>query len=129
MAELSVELVATDRQVWKGLAKLVVFRTLAGEIGIMAGHAPMLAQLADGPVLIRPGEGDDIKAAVHGGFVTVDGNAVIILAETAELASEIDVERAREQHEYARQGDPSDARLAELGKRAEVRLRVAGVGQ
>lgn len=129
MAELSVELVATDRQVWKGMAKLVTFRTLAGEIGIMAGHSPLLAQLADGAVLIRPAEGDDIRAAVHGGFVTVDGNAVIILAEVAELASEIDVERAKALAEAAREGDPSDKRLAVAGRRAEVRLRVAGISQ
>ena len=92
---LKVEVVATDSQVWSGEASRVVLRTKSGEIGLLPGHSPLLASLADGPISIKPVEGEEIKAAIHGGFVTVDSNNVIVLAETAELASQIDVKRAQ----------------------------------
>ena len=53
----------------------------------MPGHSPMMGMLADGPILIRPTEGDDLRAYIHEGFCTVDGNRVIVLAEWLELAS------------------------------------------
>jgi F-type H+-transporting ATPase subunit epsilon len=95
MAELNVSLVAMDREVWVGRAKIVVATTPEGEIGIMAGHEPVLALLIDGTVRIETVSGDRLRAAVHGGFFSVANNEVAILAETAELGSEIDVERAQ----------------------------------
>ncbi|MEI2640831.1 MAG: F0F1 ATP synthase subunit epsilon [Candidatus Nanopelagicales bacterium] len=74
MATLNVAMVSTRRNVWEGEASLVVLRTLDGEVGIMPGHSPLLGMLADGPLLIRPVEGEDVRAYVHEGFVTVDGN-------------------------------------------------------
>jgi F-type H+-transporting ATPase subunit epsilon len=120
MAVLSVAMVSTRRNVWEGEASLVVLRTLEGETGIMPGHSPMLGMLADGPMLIRPIEGEDMRVYVHEGFVTVDGNRVIVLAETVELASEIDVRQAEQQLEHAR----TDGTEAEVRK-AERRLQVA----
>ncbi len=117
---LKVEVVATDRQVWSGEASTVVLRTKSGEIGLLPGHAPLLASLADGPIVIRPIEGEEIKAAVHGGFVIVDSNNVIVLSETSELAKDIDVKRAQKAKEDAeKEGDK------EALKRAESRLSIA----
>lgn len=125
MAELQVELVAADRKVWSGAASVVTAKTTEGEMGIMPGHSPVLASLVTGPVRIRTLEGQVHHAAVHGGFLSVSENVVAILAETAELAEEIDVTRAEQALERARQASAEDAaaRAAEL--RAETRLRTA----
>lgn len=120
MATLSVNMVSTRRHVWDGEASLVVMRTLTGEIGIMPGHSPLLAMLSDGPLLIRPVDGEDIRAYVHEGFVTVDGDKVIVLAEWLELASEIDVRQAENDLQAAR----ASGTEAEVRK-AERRLQVA----
>jgi F-type H+-transporting ATPase subunit epsilon len=120
MAVLKVSMVSTRRNVWEGEAKLVVLRTLSGEVGIMPGHSPLLGMLADGPMLIRPESGDDVRAYVHEGFVTVDDNKVIVLAEWLELASEIDVRQAEQDLERARtEGTETEVR------KAERRLQVA----
>ncbi len=118
-----VHLVATDREVWTGQATLVSFETYDGEIGVMPGHSPMLAMLKDGPVLIRPPQGDDLYAAVHTGFAVVDAGRVIILAESAEMASEIDEKQAEVLLDEAKASEEGDGRIAAIA-RAETRLRV-----
>lgn len=123
MAELHVELVAADRQVWAGEASLVIARTTAGDIGIMPGHQPVLGVLQSGPVTIRTagetGEGT-VVVAVHGGFLSYTDGKLSLLAEVAELADEIDVERAQRSLEQARAETDAEAE-----RRASVRLRAA----
>jgi F-type H+-transporting ATPase subunit epsilon len=80
----------------------------------------LLASLDDGPVTIRPLEGSELRAAAHGGFVIVDSNNVIVLAETAELASDIDVKRAQKAKDEATKSGDKEAL-----KRAESRLTIA----
>jgi len=124
MAEpLEVHVVATDREVWQGQASLVSFATKDGEVGIMRGHSPLMAILRDGPVLIRQVEGGDLHAAVHTGFAVVDSGKVIILAETAEMAEEIDVQRAKDLLAEAEASEDSDSKDAAI-RRAETRLKV-----
>lgn len=122
MAELTVRIVATDRMVFQDAASLVVFDTMEGQIGVMAKHSPLMAVLRDAPVLIRTADKGDIYAAVHGGFVTVDGNDVIILAETAELADNIVPEAVNKV--IAEVGTPAedDAKAQAMLERANVRL-------
>ncbi|MGI8682311.1 MAG: F0F1 ATP synthase subunit epsilon [Mycobacteriales bacterium] len=122
MAELHVELVSPDRQVWSGEAEMVIARTTEGEIGILPRHAPLLGELVPGPVRIRRAGDDDLVAAVHGGFLSVTEAGVSVLAESVELAEEIDVPRARAALERA--GGDEDA--AEAARRAVARLRAAG---
>jgi F-type H+-transporting ATPase subunit epsilon len=117
--ELRVELVAADRRVWSGEATIVITRTTEGDIGIMPGHAPVLGLLVTGPVLIRSTDGEEVIAAVHGGFLSVADDVVSILAEVAELSAEIDVKRA--EAALAEAGEDTDAI-----RRAETRLRAAG---
>ncbi|MEV4239941.1 F0F1 ATP synthase subunit epsilon [Nocardia sp. NPDC049737] len=96
MAEMSVDLVAVERLLWSGQATFVSAQTTEGQIGIMAGHEPLLGQLAEGGIVsIVPTEGERITAAVHGGFFSVTATSVRVLAESAEFADEIDVEAAR----------------------------------
>ncbi|PPK98656.1 F-type H+-transporting ATPase subunit epsilon [Kineococcus xinjiangensis] len=81
---LQVELVAADRQVWSGEATMVRARTADGEIGIMAGHEPLLAILGSGEVVITAG-GNGITAHVDGGFLSVDHDTVTLVAESVQV--------------------------------------------
>ena len=126
MATLQVELVAVERMIWSGEARTVIARTTEGELGVLPGHAPLLGELAPGGIVrIRPESGEDLVVAAHGGFLSVTERGVSILAETAEISSEIDVERAREALRRAEEaGDDPEALAA--AKRAQSRLRAAG---
>jgi F-type H+-transporting ATPase subunit epsilon len=118
VAEMTVQLVAVERRLWSGTATSVVAQTLEGEIGILPGHEPVLGQLVEGGVVrIRTTDNDLVTAAVHGGFLSVTGEGVSILAEDAELSHEIDVEQAR-----ADVQNSDDVQRA----RAIARLRAAG---
>ena len=123
MADLNVSVVAVDRSVWVGPAKSIVATTPDGEIGILAGHEPVLSLLVNGVVRIETLEGEKVAIAVHGGFVAVDSDHVRVLAETAELGSEIDVERAKAALSRA-QGEDSPEALADA-RRAETRMKAA----
>lgn len=123
---LAVQLVAADRSVWSGEATIVIARTVDGDLGVLPGHEPMLAELASGVVLARTTDGEVVAAAVHGGFISVENDTVSLLAEVAELAHEIDVERARAALERAAHGGTADEEsLVEAQRRAETRLRAA----
>ena len=124
MAEqLNVELVAADRKVWSGEASIVIARTSDGEIGILPGHAPILGVLLSGAVQIRQDSGEVVVAAVYGGFLSVANNDVVILAEEAELAAEIDVAQA--QRELDERADPADEDAVAASQRARARIRAA----
>ena len=126
MATLQVELVAVEKMIWSGEARMVIARTTEGELGVLPGHAPLLGELAPGGVVtIRTESGDDLVVAAHGGFLSVTERGVSILAETAEISTDIDVERAREALRRAEaDGDDPDALAA--ARRAQSRLRAAG---
>lgn len=85
MAELTVSVVAADREVWSGVAKQIVARTTEGEIGILPGHEPLLGILGAGEVRITPTEGSVVTARAEDGFLSVENNTVTIVAGAAEL--------------------------------------------
>ncbi len=87
MAELSVSVVAADREVWSGAAKQIVARTTEGEIGILPGHEPLLGILGAGEVRITPVSGAVITARAEDGFLSVENNTVTIVAGRAELVA------------------------------------------
>jgi F-type H+-transporting ATPase subunit epsilon len=121
VAQLQVALVAADREVWTGEARMVIAKTTEGDLGILPGHAPVLGVLAPGAVEIRPAEGGAaILAAVDGGFLSVADDVVSILAARAELAEEISAAGAESELRAAEQeGDDQAVR------RARARVRVA----
>ncbi|MBT2232863.1 F0F1 ATP synthase subunit epsilon [Nonomuraea sp. NEAU-A123] len=130
MAKLRVGVVSPEREIWSGEADMVIAKTVDGEIGIMPQHAPVLGVLVEGGVLRvkREGKGD-LVAAVHGGFISVADDEVSVLAEVAELGSEVDVAAARDALERAQasiEADQEDADAAIEAKRAKARLRAAG---
>ena len=121
-SELRVELVSVERKIWAGTAREVIARTTEGELGILPGHAPLLGQLAEGgTVRVLLSGGGEAVAAVHGGFLSVTEQGVTVLAEIAEMATDIDTGRARAALERAR-GEGDEAAV----KRAEGRLLAAG---
>ena len=125
---LDVALVSPERILFSGEAEMVVCRTSDGEIAFLTGHAPLVGALGIGTVRIKQADGEEVKAAVHGGFVEVRDNRVSILSDVAELPDQIDVERARRAREEAERrvqtGDDAGAEAAL--RRAHVRLELAG---
>ncbi|MEV8635868.1 F0F1 ATP synthase subunit epsilon [Streptosporangium sp. NPDC051023] len=131
MAKLRVGVVSPEREIWSGEADMVIAKTIDGEIGIMPKHAPVLGVLVEGGVLtVKRGGGEpDLVAAVHGGFLSVADNEVSILAEMAELGSEVDVAAAKDALQRAQasiEANQEDADAALEAKRARARLRAAG---
>jgi F-type H+-transporting ATPase subunit epsilon len=116
MATTQFELVTPTRTLYSGHAEMVVCRAVDGEIAFLANHMPYIGALDTGVVRIVGPTADadgtaeaDIRLAVHGGFVEVKDNQVIMLADEAELATEIDVEAARRAEAEASQAGPTPA--------------------
>ena len=108
---LEVHVVTPEREVWSGPATMVIARGVEGEVGILEGHAPLLIRLAIGALRIQH-EGQEHWAVVDGGFLHCvsleEGTRVDVLATTASLESEIDVERER------RRVEEMEKRIAEV---------------
>jgi F-type H+-transporting ATPase subunit epsilon len=84
---LTVTVVSADQEVWSGQASMVVARTVEGEIGILAGHEPMLAILASGEVRITSADGARITANADDGFLSVENDTVTVVASRAALVA------------------------------------------
>ena len=110
MARFPAAVVTPERTLVEAEVEEVSVRTVEGEAAYLAGHSPLIGALVPGPVRLRDADGER-TVAVHGGLVQVDGGRVVVLAPVAELAEEIDLERARRALEAA------EGRLAELGDR------------
>src|SRR3712207_3057723 len=94
---MSVELVAVERQVWSGTATSVFAETTEGELGVLPGHTPLLGELVEGGIVkVTTTDGETVTAAVFGGFLSVTGARVTVLAEAAALADEIDAQAAQD---------------------------------
>jgi F-type H+-transporting ATPase subunit epsilon len=134
VAGLEVHLVTPEREVWAGEADFVTARGVDGDLGVLPGHAPLLAALAVGPVFIDAG-GSRTAVAVDGGFLHVahdddDVTRVDILAEHALLSDELgqdDAESRERRAEELRSEDRLDEAREEQAK-AAVRRRVAENG-
>ncbi len=137
MAEpLIVEVVSPEAVLYSGEADMVITRTLgAGEIAFQAGHAAFLGALVENHTRVFQTDGTVQDIAIHRGFVEVSGNPtkVSILSDTAELAEDIDVERAKEALERHRQTlrdqhmDATMVEVATAGRdRAQARLAATG---
>jgi len=123
---LQVELVAADRKVWSGEADLVIARTAEGDLGVLPGHAPLLGTLVEGVVRVRQAGSDSVVAAVHGGFIAVADDLVSVMAEAAEVSTDIDVSRAQAALDQAQGAGEDDEEAAAAARRAEARLAAAG---
>ncbi|MEY2627641.1 MAG: putative synthase subunit epsilon [Actinomycetota bacterium] len=124
-----VEVVSPERVLYSGEATQVITRTLGGgEIAFLPGHVSFLGAVVENHTRIYETNGTVLDVAVLGGFVEVSNNAVTILSDGAELASEIDVERARRAKERAEEHlrTEHDAETEAALRRAHARLSAAG---
>lgn len=86
MGALQVNLVAADRRVWSGEARMVRARSVDGELGIMPGHTPLLGVLVSGDVVIHGDAGDE-TATIDRGFISVEHDRVTIVADAVQTSS------------------------------------------
>ncbi|MBV9160033.1 MAG: F0F1 ATP synthase subunit epsilon [Pseudonocardiales bacterium] len=126
MAEMSVELVAVERPVWSGHAISVFAQTTEGELGILPGHTPLLGELVEGGIVkVTTTDRETVTVAVFGGFLSVTGDKVSVLAEAAELAEEINPQAARDALAKA-DADQDSERADSVRARATARLKAVG---
>ncbi len=127
---MAVEVVSPESVLYSGDATMVITRTLGGgEIAFQPGHAAFLGALQECHTRVYLENGDVEDIAVHGGFVEVSNNKVSILSDSAELGSQIDVERARAAKERASEAlqREQDSNAAADLRRAQARLNAARV--
>ena len=128
-SSLKVEVVSPERVLFSGEARQVITRTLdGGEIAFLPGHTTFLGALVENHTRIYLADGKVQDVAVHGGFVDVAPDHVTILSDSAELAENIDVVRARAAQERAQEAmrGEHDASVAGDLRRAYARLAAAG---
>jgi F-type H+-transporting ATPase subunit epsilon len=95
---LRVELVAPEGEIWSGNARMVIAKTLDGDLGVLTGHSPVLGILAEGSLIhILDPEGHEdaadqqVVAAISSGFLAVADDRVSILSRQAQLGTQVDV--------------------------------------
>jgi F-type H+-transporting ATPase subunit epsilon len=136
---LRVEVVVPDGEIWSGRARMVIAKTLEGDLGVLTGHPPVIGILAEGSMVqildpedstgaVEAGGKVEVLAAVSSGFLSVADDRVSVLGRQAQLGSQVDVATVRA---------GLDATLAEIGpvpadqepgevKYARALLRAAG---
>ena len=130
MKTVQVNIVTPDGPVYDSEVTMVVAKTVTGEMGVLAGHIPMVAPLAIGAVKLKKADGSQEIVAVNGGFIEVRPDKISILAPAAEIADSIDVARAKQALARAEgrlqaKSDDIDFKRAELAlKRALNRINV-----
>jgi F-type H+-transporting ATPase subunit epsilon len=129
---IHVEIITQERRVYSDDVDIVVAPGVEGEMGILPNHAPLISALTYGQLRVRKGEAEELFA-IGGGVLEVRPDKVIVLADSAEAADEIDVARAEAARERAekvmREGPPKDpsayAQLEAALRKSRVRLQVA----
>ena len=127
---LHLEIVTPERRAFEDEVDSVVVPGVEGELGILPHHAPLLTTLGFGELRIRKG-GQEELFAIAGGFLQVRPDKVVVMAETADLASEIDLQKAEEARKEAERAlaegfeEPADlARARAALQRALLRIQV-----
>lgn len=108
MANLHVDVVSAEEQIFAGEAKFVTLPGEAGELGIMPGHTPLISRIKPGTVKVIQSDGTEVSIFVAGGIIEVQPNRVTVLSDTAIRAEDLD-----------------EAKALEARKRAEEALRGA----
>ncbi|HWQ61197.1 MAG TPA: F0F1 ATP synthase subunit epsilon [Negativicutes bacterium] len=132
--KIRLDIVTPERIVYSEDVNMVIARATDGDIGVLPGHAPLVAGMDIWPLRVLQDEGER-QIAVCGGFIEVRPDKVTILASCAELPEEIDVKRAEAARARAegRLRDPGPdidmARAEAALQRAIIRLRVVGDGK
>jgi len=132
MAAFALEIVTPERVVYSGQVTSLQAPGTEGSFGVMAGHMPLLASLDIGVLRFADEDGGGVQMAVSGGFAEVGRERVTVLAETAESAEEIDVQRAESSRQRAEErlanrddGEVDAARARAALMRALNRLKIS----
>lgn len=132
MTPFKLKIITPEKVFFDGETEQIVARTTEGDVGILHGHTPYVANLVSGPLNVKMPEGSFRKAAVSGGVIKAQPDKVVIIASAVEWSDEIDVERAKRSEEDARRrlkeyNSQKEFDLAEQKlKRALNRLTIAG---
>ncbi len=131
MSSIKLDIVTAERVVYSDDVDAVVAPGIEGQLGILPHHAPLMTMLQPGELRVRKG-GEELSLAISGGFLEVRPDRIIILADAAERAEEIDVARAEEAKRRAegrlherRVPGIDEAQTEATLRRALVRLKVA----
>ena len=130
MSSIRLDVVTAEGTVYSGDVDIVVAPGIEGQLGVLPHHTPLMTMLEPGELLIRK-EGDELCMAVTGGFLEVRPDRIIVLADAAERAEEIDIARAeaakrRAEERLKEHGLEVDAARAEAAlRRSIIRLQVA----
>lgn len=125
MAKIRFEIATAERVIYSDDVDIVIAPGIEGQMAILPSHAPLLTMLQSGELVVRK-EGEETAIFVSGGFLEVMQNRVTVLADTAERAEEIDVERAEEAKRRAEERLKDKEYLPEMDlAHAEVALRRA----
>ncbi len=128
---LRLDIVTPERELFSGEVNSILAPGFEGQLGILPQHAPLLTVLEEGVLVVRHPERGELTFAIHGGYMQVLPDRIIVLADVAERAEEIDVQRAEEARQRAeellQQEPPEEVRAAAMAalRRSLVRLRVA----
>ena len=130
MSSLKLDVVTAERIVYSEDVDIVIAPGMEGQLGILPHHAPLMTILQAGELVVRRG-GEEDTLAISGGFLEVRPDRVIVLADSAERAEEIDTERAEAAKQRAEQrltektAETDVARIEASLRRAMARLTVA----
>jgi F-type H+-transporting ATPase subunit epsilon len=131
MPSLKIDIVTAERIVYSAEADAVIAPGVEGQLGILPHHAPLMTILQAGELVVRRG-GEEDSLAISGGFLEVRPDHVIVLADQAERAEEIDAARAAEARKRAEERlkerhapGLDEARAESALRRALIRLSVA----
>jgi len=127
---MKLDIVSAERLVYSDDVDMVIAPGAEGQLGILPHHAPLMTMLDPGELLVKK-EGNELCLVVSGGFMEVRPDHIIVLADTAERAEEIDVSRAEEARRRAEENLQQTASGMDLEKaeaalrRSLIRLRAA----
>lgn len=121
MSPIRLDIVTAERVVYSEEVDIVVAPGVLGELGVLPHHAPLMTTLEPGELRVRKG-GEEYSLVISGGFLEVRPDRVIILADAAERAEEIDIARAEAAKQRARQRLTHPAPEVDLAQ-AEAALR------
>ena len=131
MSSIRLDIVTAERAVYSEDVDMVIAPGVEGQLGILPHHTPLMTTLQPGELRVRKGR-EEVSLAISGGFLEVRPDRVLVLADTAERAEEIDIARAEEAKRRAqerlaeRQVPEVDSARAEAAlRRSLARLRVA----
>lgn len=124
MSTMQLDIVTPERKVYSEQVEMVIARAEEGDIGILPHHAPYVSPLKVTAVKVKK-DGEEFFVAVSGGFIEVRENTVTILAETAEMPGEIDIERAESAKRRAEERLADHKQEHVDFKRAEIALQKA----